>query len=211
MYFKIVFSILYYTDNGIRDTIANICLSNLIGISNRLGAELVAVSWKPIPVKNNIIWNTHTACHENIYKQIMAGINHCHYEKVFLAEHDVLYPLSHFDLIPSDKIIYDTNVYHMNKDGFFKAPPVNFLSTLVADKLILDRGLREKIREINRTGKVDWAEPRGPNGFERIKGVEPIIDIRHGSNLTGMRTSEEYLKEIPYWGKFERFGELWSL
>lgn len=203
-----MYSVIFYTNNLVCEKILNLCLSTLIGTTKQHNAELVVVSWQPLPVQKNVVWNNHEANHENIYKQIMAGLKHCTYERIFLAEHDVLYPKSHFDLEPLDKIIYDSNVYHLNQEGYFKAEPVNFLSTLVARKEILDRALREKLRELQKTGRVVWAEPHGPNGFERIEGENPIVDIRHNRNLTGMRSAEIYLEVLPPWGSYVKFG-LW--
>jgi hypothetical protein len=201
-----VFSVIFYTNNSVSEKVLALALSTVKGtIATSAEAELIVVSWQPLPIQNNIVWKIHESSHKNIYNQIMAGLKKAKHDTIFLAEHDVLYPKSHFDLRPQDKIVYNSNVYHLTRDGYFKAPPVNFLSALVAKKEILTFGIQEKLKEIETTGRVVWAEPQGPNGCERVEGADPIIDIRHGHNLTGMRSSEKYLEELKPWGRYEQY------
>ena len=201
-----MFSVVYYTNNRIPEKVLNYCFPMLVEAVRKAGGQLVVVSWKPMPVEHNILWKTHLSCHENIYKQIMAGLRYAKHDKIFLAEHDVLYPSSHFELELQNQIAYNSNVYYLNEHGYFKVPNCKFLSTLVGSRTTIDRSIRKMIRELQQKGKVVWAEPEGI----QIKGTDPIIDIRYGKNFTGMRSSSSYLDSIDYWGDKKRFEEMWN-
>lgn len=200
-----MFSIVYYTNNKIDSKIQNLCLSTLIGLTNQFNAQLVVVSWKPMPVEFNIVWSTHKACHESIYKQIQAGLIKSKYNRIYLAEHDVLYPKSHFDLEATD-ITYNSNLWHLTREGFFEGAPVNFLSACLGSKQNLLKAVDSKLEELKTTGNVVWTEFEGI----RKKGKDPILDIRHTNNFTGSRSSIEYQQDIAYWGSTKRFTELWQ-
>ena len=192
-----MYTVIYYSNSTLDRKLQEYCLEVLTSSLLSSKAQLVTVTWSPINYGENHIWTPKKHPYSNIYGQILKGIGLAKYETVFLAEHDVLYPESHFDLKDSQElkegyILYNSNVYHLNKQGFFKAHDHNFLSTLVSDRYTLDRGIRAKLRELYKTHRVIWAEPEGPNGYKRIEGEHPIVDIRHESNLTGSRTSTSY-------------------
>jgi hypothetical protein len=200
------FSVVYYSNNSIDKKILDYCLDSLTNQLKLIAkAELILVTWESIPnQENNLLWEKSSCPYRNIYGQISLGLSSAKYNTIFLAEHDVLYPDSHFDLrncqeIQEGKIVFNSNVYHLTKSGIFKAQGCNFLSTLVSDKNILAGGIRAKLRELNSTGQVLWCEPEGINGYKRIEGKDPVLDIRHTRNLTGTRESDSYIEKIAMW------------
>lgn len=207
-----MFTILLYTNNKVSPSIFNTCISRLAVIAKEKQAQLICISWKPVAIQENIIYlERFKFCHETVYNQILAGLEIAKHDDIYLAEHDVLYPVDHFDLeaIP-DTFTYNSNVYHFNKHGFFEAPKCNFLSTLVAKKEVLRVGIESKLEELETTGKLLWAEPGNESNVKRIEGKSPIVDIRHGRNLTGLRESETYLSSIDYWKDKEQYEYFWE-
>ena len=127
-------------------------------------------------------------------------------ETVALAEHDVLYHLNHFEMgcyqsrKEPKKFCYSSNVVHLTKEGFTKAQPVPFLSTLVAQADVLAEGIRRKLVELKTTGQVQWAEPVAPEGPAFFASSIELIDIRHGDNFTIPYLNNNYYERSPYWG-----------
>lgn len=163
--------------------------------------ELITCSWQPLSLGKNIISSNQIRGHENIYRQILSGIEVAQGDKIFLAEHDVLYSVSHFDN-DSTSLVFNKNIYHLSEHGYFRPSGHNFLSTLSGSKELVDKGIRSKLREIHRTGKVIWAEPI--EECSTYESMDPVIDIRHGDNFTGNREAEEYIEVLPYWGHYQQ-------
>lgn len=206
-----MYSIIFYTNHRVNDSIFSTCLSRVSTISRLDNAELIVVSWKPVAVENNIILRNLKSCHMSLYTQILAGLQRCKYNKIFLVEHDVLYPRDHFKIEATPgKYTYNSNVYHLTKEGFFKAASCNFLSTLITDKETLLKGINEKIDEIKTIGRVSWAEFGNPDIFVTVHGENPVVDIRHGNNFTAHRSSLTYLDSIDYWNGKESYSKFWN-
>lgn len=203
------FTVIYNSNGHIAPSIANRCLSVLHAGVEQAGGELIAITWFPIRLAHhNIVWSEHRLAHVNLYKQILAGIKIASHDFIILAEHDVLYPLTYYHecmrLSDSNKLCYNRHVYHMTNRGYFKADQYNLLSNLSTNKILLTRGIGEKIREIAKNGDVGIAEPGNSDNIHTFNTTLPVVDIRHGRNLTGMREppDKQYLATIPYWGEF---------
>ena len=199
-------SIVYYSNNRLPDELQRHVLENL----TRADAELICVTWQPVPVPH-ILWPRHVADHRNIYEQILAGIDAAHGDRIALAEHDVLYPADYFQALgdaASAGLVYNTNVWRLDRNGYFRPSNRHLLSNCGGRRSALVRGIRQKLAEAKR-GVPEWAEPAADSEFA---APHPTVDIRHGRNFTGERRPRRgrYRQRIPYWGPWERYASLFA-
>jgi hypothetical protein len=122
---------------------------------------------------------------------MLAGLSKVDTAKVFICEHDCLYPPEYFNIETDEPVSYSANVEYLTRRGFVfrtngdKGP----LSTLYGSTDVITQEVKEKLREAQ-AGQVKWAEPR--NGVPLRRQSPRIVDIRHGSNFTKGRTGRYY-------------------
>jgi hypothetical protein len=173
--------------------------------------------------------------HLTMAKQQLAGIENTKADVIFMVEHDVIYPSSHFDFIPprKDVFYYDLNWWKVRvEDGqslHFKAKQV---SGLCAYRDILLEYYRNRVRMIE-SGKIGGRrhfEPGGnkyrddyaqltTHGFDTWFSKVPHVDIRHKGVVTrnifdpsGYRNQVvdwTMSDEIPMWGKTKGRFDQW--
>jgi len=227
-------SILYYTDNKLRDDIFRACVKQINKCRNSF--PVVSVSQKPMDLGTNIVMNIGSS-QLSMFKQILVGLIAIETDIVFFCEHDCLYHPSHFDFVPPEKDIYyfNRNVWSVRADTgeTLHYADMKKTSGLVAHRGILIEHYTDKVKLIEKEG---WSQRK--HGFEpgrkKSKGRPndydweyfvsdcPYIDIKHDNNLTKTRWSikqyrkrEERLKSwiksdsIPHWGitkgRFDEF------
>lgn len=196
--------IIYYTDNRLGEPIFSL-VQKFISKAN---LPIVSVSLKPIDFGRNFVLNLSPGF-ITMTMQITKALEEQNTDYVFFCEHDVLYPLSHFDFTPkSDDIFYyNANIWRWKyPDNLVVTYDrlISLSSLCVNRKFALDHYKRRlaKIKEMgweNDTRREPlWArlwgyEPgtkrTGRGGFsddtfETWKSSEPIIDIRHGRTFS---------------------------
>ena len=206
-------SVIYYSNNRVAPRLQRFCLEALGSAVSQAGAELVCVTWEPVPAPGarQIVWPHRVANHCNVYQQILAGIALARGQVVSLVEHDVLYPPGYFEAIAeagTDGLCYNTNVWRLNRHGFFRADGSHLLSNCGGRCGAVARAIRSKLAEARSGGFPEWAEPEADLEFTAPR---PVIDVRHGSNFTGDRRPRNgrYRTRIDYWGGCERYTKLW--
>ncbi len=196
--------IIYYTDNRLDEPIFSIVQRQIL----RAGLPIVSVSLKPIDFGDNMVLNLSPGF-LTMLKQITTALEASRSNYVYFCEHDVLYPISHFDFTPlrDDIFYYDAHVWRWKY-------PDNLAITY--DRLISLSGLcvnREfaldhyqqrlaKIHEMNwqddARHEPAWARKWGYEpGTKKIKrggfsdddfgtwiSKDPMIDIRHGKTFS---------------------------
>lgn len=213
--------IIYYTDNRLDSKLLEVCQNQILQSIN--GHKLVSVSLRPIEFGKNIVLNLERG-YLTMFKQILAGLEDCQADIVFLAEHDVLYHPSHFVFDPPDpsKIYYNVNVWHLRlSDGHALYYTAKRLSQLCAYRDVLMDHYRKRIERVEKEGfsrKMGF-EPGSHNRAERIDDLKsetwqsefPNIDIKHGKNLTPARWRKEDFRDqkncqnwleadsVPHW------------
>jgi len=213
---------IYYTDNRLDSNIMQVCQNQLKQSLN--GHKLVSVSLKPLDLGENITLDLERG-YLTMFKQILAGLEACMADVVFLCEHDVLYHPSHFDFTPPDrtKIYYNANVWHLRvSDGHAVYYTAKRTSQLCAYRDVLIRHYRKRVALVEQDGfsrKMGF-EPGSHNRTERVDDLKsdtwqsehPNVDIKHDQNLTPARWKQEAFRdkrncqnwqesdEIPYWG-----------
>lgn len=205
--------ILYYTDNvSAPDYIAEAVKKQLL----KANLPIISISQIPIDFGRNICIGPIGRSRISMTKQVLLGLDNTNATIVFIAEHDVLYPPSHFDFTPEDNntLYFNQNMWRVRaRDGTnFKSGYNGAMSQLA--------GLKWHIRErfIERLDYFTTGKPLlGMQGFNWYKttppGISPwckfgswispvpTLDLRHGGNLTGSRRFD--MKEsgtIPGWG-----------
>jgi glycosyltransferase involved in cell wall biosynthesis len=220
--------LVYYTDNRLDPKIMQVVQKRLLNCSN--GHDIVSVSLNTLDFGRNIVYEGERG-YLTYFRQILAGLEASQADIIYLVEHDVLYPKSHFDFIPPTKEYFYYNLNHWQvrtKDGLAVFTyPVQQVCGLCAYRDLLVGHYRRKVAQVEKEGfsRVMGFEPgkRRHGGVDNIEirnweSPHPYIDIKHGRNLTGFRWDRsqfrrqpqklEVADEIPYWGKTKgRFSE----
>ncbi|RJR26977.1 glycosyltransferase family 2 protein [candidate division WWE3 bacterium] len=214
--------IIYYTDNKLKLKIAREVQNQLRVISKNLNIPIISVSLKPMShFGNKNIWLKHLKrSHLAMFKQILAALENSTADIIFFCEHDVLYHPSHFDFIPptKDKFYYNQNFWKLRvEDGHAVHFDANQVNGMCVYRELALKEYRERVAIVEKNGydRNMGFEPGTHDGrFGVWKSPLPIIDIRHTSNMTKNRWSQDEFRnkdscrgwvetddEIPGWGK----------
>lgn len=222
--------VVYYSDCRGDETILKACRDQL----RKCGLPIVGVTLAPLKdhFDRNVVISAERG-YLTMFKQILAGLEASSADIVFLAEHDVLYHPSHFDFVPPDpsKIYYNVNVWKVDAaTGRALHYDCRQTSGLCAYRDVLLAHYRERVRRVEAEGftRRMGFEPgthRRPERVDDLRSAEwrsewPIVDIRHGHNLTPSRWSRAEFRdrrncrgwveaeEVPGWGVTRgRFNE----
>lgn len=212
--------IIYYTDNRLGEPIFSIVQKLILNS----GLPVVSVSLKPIDFGKNIVLKL-TPGYLTMIKQIVTALEASESDCVFFCEHDVLYPLSHFDFTPDrdDIFYYNAHVWrwkYLNNLAITYDRLISLSSLCVNRKFALDHYKRrlKKIKDLKLEGdkrrEPQWArrwgyEPgtkkveRGgfsDDNFETWRSKDPIIDIRHGKTFSQSKvTLDSFIHQPTNW------------
>jgi len=102
-------TILYYTENRLREPLFSFCQRMLEKAAN--GRPIVSISHKPINLGINICIGVHKPSWLMLYKQLFYGVRLAKTKYVATAEHDCLYTDEHFSFKPpkDDTFYYNEN------------------------------------------------------------------------------------------------------
>ena len=211
-------AILYYTCNTHSQDIEEACRKQLL----KSGLPIVSVSReKEIDFADTRIVLQGARSPLMMHKQIVAGLEACKADYVFLCESDVLYHPSHFDFTPKwdDTYYFNTNVWKTRyPDGHcIWTDDLQQVSGICASRELLLDFFRRRVRRIERDGFNGHYEPGPRYGckVENWQSAVPNIDIRHEMTITKSKWSpeefrnKEYAKgwkeasEVPGWGMIE--------
>ncbi len=167
-----------------------------------------------------------------MFRQILTGLETLDTDIVYLCEHDVLYSKEHFMLpVRRDRPSYNQNVWKVDsKTGHALHYRCSQTSGLSCDRKVLLEHYRKRVALIEeRTARGEEKPFLRSMGFEpgtrqtRHGGIDdlehdvwmstvPLVDIRHGSNLTPSRWRKDEFRhqrftkgwteaeEVPGWG-----------
>lgn len=214
--------IVYYTDSRLAEPIFSAVQNQIKRSAN--GHQIVSVSLKPLEFGQNIKLELERG-YLTMFRQILAGLEACEADIIFLCEHDVLYHPSHFDFTPifRSKVYYNTNVWHVRaNDGHAVTYTAKRVSQLCAYRDVLIEHYRRRVAlvEANGFSRKMGFEPGSHGRAERVDDLKsdtwqsayPNIDIKHNQNLTPARWSPEQFRdqrncrnwreagEVPGWG-----------
>lgn len=212
---SLIKGIVYYTDNRLDPLIMRTCQHQLSKSTN--GHHIVSVSLSKIDFGENIVLPRQRG-YLTMFEQILAGIERCNAEIVFFAEHDVLYPPSHFEFVPPDpsKFYYNMNVWKVDfatghalrYDCKQTMALCGYREVLLKHYAERVRRTAEKLTELGDTREFrNWIRQQGfePGTHGRAERVDdltsetwwsevPMIDIRHENNLTPSRWRQDQFR-----------------
>ena len=195
-------AILRCTHDRINPDLKNTCLKRLQAVS--AGIEIYSVENS---LTDELCLRTYLEhLHEVAHMAMLSGHSHA-----FVAEHDVLYPEDYFTPLATPNFSYTKNVIYLCQDGFRRRRVAGApLSTLLAPIDLLIVELDCMIAVLATGGKLSSAEPGQWRGSENSLRVgyrdlsAPVVDVRHGENLTGSRTGGSPRRTNKYWGSAKK-------
>ena len=170
----------------IKPALYDLCLNNLHDVA-------------PFPIVSIVCGEDEPRTPQNMFRTILQGLEQCDTEYVFLAEHDVLYAQGHFlgpeSLQQRFTAVYDMHVWTL--DGKTSWPNGRMICAgLCANRQQLEAETKHRIAHMDAGHKYVWSEPYR-NVAAKYTGYCPIIDIRHGHNLTGPRKPAVVCRTYP--------------
>lgn len=210
---RIPFAVVYYSNGRAPEPLRRYCLRLLVREATASGGEVVLVTWDPMPARGcrQIVWPLHEANYQNLYRQILTGIEHASARTILLAEHDVLYPPGYHSTMAqaaARRICINTNVWRLNANGYFRMPSLRrLLSNCAGPRVAVECAIRAKLGEAERLGTPKRAEP---DDACEVSTALPTVDVRHGQNFTGNRkpVDSAYVKTIDHWASYTRYTRL---
>lgn len=209
--------IVYYTDNRLDDKINRVVQKQILAAN----IPIISVSLKPIDFGINIVLDL-APCYTTMVRQITTALEASTSKYVFFCEHDVLYPLSHFDFTPpKDNIFYyDGNVLRWDypHDRLITYERLISLSGLSVNREFALNHYQKRLKKIEehnleaQTGREPlWArlwgyEPgtkkikRGgfsDDDFETFASDIPMIDIRHRGTFSPTKVTLDSFRHKP--------------
>ena len=208
------YSILYYTANRPKPELAEYVRSCIDAIrepeSQTVCVTHDRVNWGDVEIVRGKV-----ECGlSDQYRQILAGIDACEHDTVFLAEDDVLYPPGHYEWRANGRrlLAYDLHMCRMNELGFW--PDFRQIdSGCCGSKRAIKEAAEWKLGELDAGRRVRWSE-LGAESPSTARTVDvstkyPFLDVRWGGNLTGRREAREgkYHIKLPFWGEHKALAE----
>lgn len=209
--------IIYYTDNRLAEPIFSVVQKLILAA----GLPIISVSLKPMNFGKNFVLDLSPGF-VPMLKQIEKALVESESDYVFFCEHDVLYPLSHFDFTPhrDDIFYYNANVWRWKypDDIAITYDRLISLSGLcVSREFALDHYKKrlKKIEEMNwekdKRHEPEWARKWGyepgtkkikrggfsDDDFETWISKYPIVDIRHGKTFSQSKVTQESFVHKP--------------
>jgi hypothetical protein len=209
--------IIYYMDNNLEEPIFSTVQEQL----KKAGLPIVSVSLKPINFGTNIVLNLEPS-YFTMLIQLTTALELSSSDVVFFCEHDVLYPLSHFDFTPprDDIFYYNANVWRWEyrKDRLITYDRLISLSSLCCNRQLALENYSARLSLIAERGydKIDshepsWARKMGyeagtkkvkrggfsDDDFETWKSEEAVIDIRHKGTFSPSKMTLGEFKHLP--------------
>lgn len=196
--------IIYYTDNRLDEKIASTVREQL----TRTGLPIVSASLQPLDFGWKNIYLPLERGYLTMFKQILAAIEASTADILFFCEHDVLYPPSHFVFTPtkSGTFYYNTNVWKLRLEDNL-AVWVDNCRQVSGIAVLRETALahyRERIAMVEAEGydrdmgfepgthgRIPW---KFPVTYSVWQSTDPLVDIRHTTNLTPNRWSTEQFR-----------------
>lgn len=187
------------------------------------GMPIVCVTLKPFrwPAARVVTFSMERGA-LTMFQQIHHALSLLETDRVFFAEQDVLYPVEHFREAPQEPVLtYNQHVYKLDTStGRALHYRCSQTSGLSGDRLTLLEHYRARVARVERDGystRIGY-EPGTHRRPERIDDLvaetwlssAPLVDLRHGGNLTPSRWSQDQFRtpppnwvevtDIPGWG-----------
>ena len=173
-------SIIYYTDSELPDKMAGLVRQKIQAI----GLPIISSSLKPLNFGTNIPMPGPRG-YKSMFEQILVCLENSPGEIIYFCEADVLYPKEHFDFVPKDdKFYYNNYFWKVFPDGTAVSWEADQVSGLVCYKKPAIKWYRTRLATFDPKNFDRKFEPLSGEGSEKFMSSVPLVDIRHGRNLT---------------------------
>jgi hypothetical protein len=222
--------LLYYSDCRADPAILQAVRTQLVRASG--GLPIVSVTLAPVPGFGTNVTLPMARGRWTMFVQILTGLRLLDTDVVFHVEHDVLYPPEHFAFSPprDDRYYYNRNTWKVDAEtGHAVHYLCDQVSGLCANRALLVAHYQKRVErfreEYDHGCGYEPGAHRPPRGIDTVPidrwwSEAPLIDIRHGRNLTKTRWSVEGFRNkqtclgwvesngVPFWGLTEgRFAD----
>lgn len=216
-------TLVYYTHNVIPDRLRDAVLRRLDVVAENMRADKMAVVANFIRMPGSG-WRQEFKARGfagdgaglDQDSRIVHGCTHATTDLVALVEHDVLYPETYLQGAPLDEIAaghwwYDVNVMRVNRHGYFTGSEI-VTSCMIAPREQVAEHFGRRVSYRRAGNRIVWDEPgkdlESIHGLRRYVGLRPVLDVRWGGNMTGMREARGgyYRTTIEGWPEH---SELW--
>ncbi len=208
--------IIYYTDNRLTEPIFSIVQNQI----KKSSLPITSVSRSSLSFGKNYTVSMSSG-YLSMLHQITLGLEKSSEDYVFFCEHDVLYPLSHFEFTPPESNIfyYNDHVWRWDypSDRVITYDRLICLSGLCVDRQFALAHYQSRLKKIQDLGlrqdshEPAWARRWGYEpGTKKIKrggfsdddfstwhSKEPIIDIRHPKTFSPPKVTLSGFKHLP--------------
>jgi hypothetical protein len=216
--------IIYYTDNRLADPIFSVVQKH-IALSK---LPITSVSLSPIAFGANYVL-ARNPNYVTMIMQIETALRLSKEKYVFFCEHDVLYPLSHFEFTPDKDTIFYYNA-HVWRWKYQSQKAITYDRLISLSGLCVNREfalshyqkrlqqILEKSKNQVIRGEPEWARKWGyepgtkkikrggfsDDDFETFYSQDPIIDIRHGKTFSQSKvTLDSFIHKPDNWKEIE--------
>jgi hypothetical protein len=211
-------SIIYYTDNQLREPIATTVREQLLKISQERNLPIVSASLEPLDFGENHHVQMKRG-YEAMFTQILTCLENAKTDLVYFCEADVLYHPSHFDWQPDNlkQWWYNQNWYKIGKGDLAVHWDADQVSGIVVGRETALEYYKQRLAEFDPNNFDRKFEPLSGEGSFSWKSDFPNIDIRHNHNLTynkwslsdfrnkatAVNFTQTTIDKIPGWDKNE--------
>lgn len=195
-------NIIYYTDNRLDQKIDQAVRKQLLAAN----IPIVCASLKPMDFGDKRIvinkergWGTY-------FEQITRALEASTADIVFFCEHDVIYPVSHFDFLPltKDKYYYNHNWWKIRlEDGFAAHWDADQVSGLCCYRELVLPHYQRILATFDRATFNRKFEPGSGVISEAWKSAEPLVDIRQPGVMTRSKWSLDDFRDKTTAKNFE--------
>ena len=210
--------IIYYTDNKLSEPIFSIVQKQLL----KANLPIISVYLEPIDFGKNFVISLPPNI-VTMVKQIIKALEESEADYVFFCEHDVLYPLSHFDFTPpeDDIFYYNANVWRWKypENLAIRYDRLISLSGLSVNRKLALTHYKKRLAKIEemhwdldtKRHEPGWARKWGyepgtkktkrggfsDDDFETWESEYPIVDIRHSRTFSPPKVTLESFRHQP--------------
>jgi len=218
-------TLIYYTDNKLLEPFAENVRRHLIDLAKNK-FPIISVTQKPVDLGENICVGEIGSSIYNCAVQIMTGVENAKTKFIACCEHDMLYPIEHFEYRPPSLEIFSYNInrWTVEPSGVFRWRNRATMSTCIVSRQLMLETLQAKFKKFTKETTDPnpfhiWSEPGRHEkeiGMPRISYERrmhckiPIVTFTHRNSLGGMRKwrpeKDKFETDLPPWGNAK---ELW--
>ena len=216
-------TIIYYTANRTSEFFEKNIIQALKDVAG--DSPIVSVSFKPMDLGENIVYQAEFPSAWHIYKQILVAAEKATTKYVACAEDDTVYTKEHLAFRPpDDTFAYNEGHIEIRFDNKFIHRGKRNMSTCIANRDLMVDTLRKRFEKypiplepaqtggFAEPGRYEWKLKLPPVKIMGFSTDPPPVVFWHRPSLGGIRalkSSDVITTDHPYWGNakemFDKF------